>query len=69
MQHKTNRVKALLDQVVQLVRSLSTEHIMKLKTYLINEIEDLVHDSLREQTTPSIYEASWPLNGLILVNF
>jgi hypothetical protein len=60
MQRKTNRVKVLLDQVLQLICSLSNEHIMKLKTDLINEIEDLVHEWLREQTTPSIYEASWP---------
>jgi hypothetical protein len=37
------------DQVLQLIRSLSPEHIMKLKTNLKDEMEDLIYDSLQCQ--------------------
>jgi hypothetical protein len=49
MQRKTNRVKVLLDQVMQLGHSMGHEHIMKLKTDLMDEMEELVHDSLQCQ--------------------
>jgi uncharacterized protein YeeX (DUF496 family) len=49
MQCKMNRVNVLLDQVMQLGRSLGYEHIMKIKANLMDEMEELVHDSLQCQ--------------------
>jgi hypothetical protein len=49
MERTMNRVKMLLDQVLQPGRSLGHEHIMKLKVDLVGEMKDLVHDSLQCQ--------------------
>jgi hypothetical protein len=41
-------VKVLLEQVLQLVCSLGTQEIMKPKSDLLDEMDDLVHDSLHD---------------------
>jgi hypothetical protein len=43
----TYRVKALVDQVLQLRHSLGPAMITKLKTYVVDEMDNLVHDSLQ----------------------
>jgi hypothetical protein len=41
-----NRVKALLQQVLNPVRYLSPEDVMELKTDVVDEMDHLIHDSL-----------------------
>jgi hypothetical protein len=47
MQRKANMMKSLLDQVLQRGHSLGPQEIMKLKADLVDEMDDLIHDSLK----------------------
>jgi DNA helicase IV len=49
MQRKADRVKALVEQVLQLVGSSSPKEVIKLKSDVVDEMDSLVHDLLQCQ--------------------
>jgi hypothetical protein len=49
MHYKADRVKALLEQVLQPIGSLSFEEVMMVKSYVVGEMDHPFHDLLHCQ--------------------